>query len=74
MSKYNFINDAIKIDFPISKLLQNTIEEAESLDLNKDIEYFCVAESIDVIAKGLFASGKINKEQWDKLCLRYPVQ
>ncbi len=72
--KYNFINDDVKIDFATSKLFQNTAQEAEELDLQKSQEYFCVADALDVIAKGLYGTGKITQEQWDLINLRYPIQ
>lgn len=72
--KYNFINDNIKIDFPTSKLMENTMQEAEDLDQKKSQEYFCVADAIDVIAKELYANGIITQEQWDLLTMRYPVE
>ena len=72
--KYKFIHDEVKIDFPVPLLLQNEMDEAEELDRLGSTEFFCVAESIDVIAKGLFAAGKITQEQWDRLTWRYPVE
>ncbi len=71
-SKYNYINDNIKIDFSTSKLMENTMKEAEEYDLQKSMEYFCVADAIDVIAKQLYASGRITQKQWDLIVLRYP--
>jgi len=36
MKKFNWINDSIKIDFPISKIMKNTMEETEQLDLQSE--------------------------------------
>ena len=72
--KFNYINDAVKIDFKTSKLLENTMKEAEQLDSENNVEYFCVAESIDVIAKGLVASKIITEEQWEQILKRYPLE
>ena len=72
MSKYRWINDDVKIDFPVSKLLQNTMEDAEAADLENNYEYFGLASAIDVVCKGLFARGKLTEEQWNTVCNRYP--
>ena len=69
---YNFINEQITIDFPLPKLMQNTIIEAEELDKQNNPEYFCVAEAIDVLAKQYVASGMWTKTQWDLICKKYP--
>lgn len=37
--KYTWINDDIKIDFPLPKLLQNLVEELEELDLEENWLY-----------------------------------
>ena len=68
----NYINDAIQIDFPLSKTLKDLIREAEELDAKRDTEYFCVASMIDVIAKENVALGKLTRNQWDLLCEKYP--
>ena len=73
MKSFNWVNDNIKIDFPISKVLANTMKEAEEADLNGDNgEYMCLSDMIDVCAKAAYTCGKLTKEQWDKLCERYP--
>ena len=69
----NWINDDIQLDdIPYDIVLQNTIKEAEELDAEKNTEYFCVADALDVLAKQLYAAKKITKEQWDRICQKYP--
>ena len=70
--KHNFINDDIIIDFPLPKLMRNTIKEAEELDAKNDLEFYCVADAIDVLAKQYVASGLWTQEQWDLICSKYP--
>lgn len=72
--KYNFINDDIKIDFPTSAVMENSMKEAEELDLQNSMGYYGVAESIDVLAKNLNACGKITEEQWALINARYPLE
>ncbi len=66
-----FINEDIKIDFPVSKALQEQLDEAERLSQENNTEYFCVADIIDVIAKEGYVNGMYTKEQWERLISRY---
>ena len=72
MSKFNWINEDIKVEIPDDKLLLNTIAEAEELDLAKNVEYFCVADAIDVICKQLVTAGKMSHKTWNLICSKYP--
>ena len=72
MPKFNWVNDDVKIDFPISKGMENTMKEAEELDLARSVEYTHVADALDIMGKNAYAAGKITKEQWDRICKRYP--
>lgn len=71
---YHWINDSVKVTGPITLVLKNTMKEAEELDLSGSGEYFQVADTLDVIGKALYASGKWTKEDWDNLCRRYPCE
>lgn len=70
--KFHWVNDAVKIDFPISNVMQNTMDEAEMLDLEENTEYSAVADILDLMGKEAYVNGLITKEQWDKICMRYP--
>lgn len=70
---FNFIREDVVIDFPLPKLLQNTIEEAEELDRKNNIEYMCVADAIDVLCKNYVANGVMTMEQWDIVTWKYSV-
>lgn len=72
MGKFHWINDDIEIDFPVSKTMRNTMDEAEELDLEQSSEYAAVADILDVMGKEAFVNGLITKAQWDKICERYP--
>lgn len=72
MSKFHWINDDVKIDFPTSKVMQNTMNEAEELDLAESGEYADVSDALDLMGKEAFVNGLITREQWDKICMRYP--
>ena len=73
MHKFHWINEDIVIDFPVSKVLQNTMNEAEELDLEENPEYFCVADILDVLCKEAFVNKKITRAQWNTIVNRYPV-
>ena len=67
------INDDIKIDFELPRLLKNSIEEAEELDKIGSVEYTAVADQIDVVCKGYVTTGHMTEEQWDIVTARYPI-
>ena len=67
------INDEVKIDFEVPKLLKNTMDKAEELDRIGHVEYTAVADQIDVICKGYVTTGHMTEEQWDIVVSRYPV-
>lgn len=69
--KYNWINDEVKIDFPLPQILQDKVIELEQLDSEMDYFYFDVCEYLDDDAKLFYVDGVITKEQWDKLITRY---
>ena len=71
MKKYHWINDDVKIDFPVPKSLQELFDEAEKYDLLDDGTYFCYSDQIDVDSKNLYAIGKLTKKQWDIINSRY---
>lgn len=69
--KYNWINDEVKIDFPLPKILRDKVELLEKLDSLMDETYFDECEYMDDDAKGYYVAGKITKSQWDALITRY---
>ena len=71
MGDYNWINDNVKIDFSLPKILKDKVIELEKLDKDKDYRYFDVCEYLDDDAKGYYVEGKISKKQWDMLVSRY---
>lgn len=73
LNQFRWIDDKYKIDFEIPKLLKNTIEEAEELDRSGDMEYFDVADTIDVICKNFVSSHTMTKEQWEIVTKRYKI-
>ena len=50
-----------------------TIEEAEELSKTENVEYFGVADILDVLCKNAYANGVITKEQWYTVINRYPI-
>ena len=73
MRSYRWINDDIKIEFPIyGEVLKNTIEDCENYDKEGDPQYFGMARAIDVLCKASVANGHMNQHQWDTIVSRYP--
>lgn len=73
MAEFHWVNNDIKIDFPVPGGIRQIMEEAERLDLDGNLAYVNWAEQVDVDAKNAYAAGVLTKEQWDTLCRRYPV-
>jgi len=71
LKKYNWINEAVKIDFPLPKGLLSLIEKLEELDACEDYAYFNYSEALDNAAKELVVKGRLSPIQWDLLCARY---
>ena len=69
----NYINDDIKIDFPVDSALANMMQVCEQDDRDgnygkyvNDIEYL-----IDTLAKAEYVDGTITKSQWETIERRY---
>lgn len=71
MKKFHWIDDSIKIDFEVPKIMQDLMNTAEKLDLEENYAYFEYADQIDVDAKNLCADGYLTESEWEKLSMRY---
>lgn len=71
----NFINDNIKLDFKISKDMQNLIDKCEKADAEDDYGiYMNYAEMLAfVIAKEAYVQGSITRKQWEQIQMRYEL-
>ncbi len=73
MSKFHWVNDEVKIDFPITDIvLKNTMEDCEKFDLAGDYQYFGMARAIDVLCKAFVTGGHMTERQWAMMVSRYP--
>lgn len=69
---YRFINDEIKIDFSLSKTMQNLVDEAEKADILDDYGiYMNVADAIDSQGKKETTHHQLRESEWKKLTERY---
>ncbi len=68
---FHWIDDTVKIDFPIPKVLENEMKEAEKLDMENSYEYFYSADAIDIFCKNLVSANKMTFKQWDTVISRY---
>ena len=69
---YRFINDEIKIDFSLSKTMQNLVDEAEKADILDDYGlYMNVADAIDSQGKKETTHHELRESEWKKLTERY---
>ena len=73
LSKYKWVNDNYKIDFPVPQIVTTTMQEAEEADLNGEYgEFVGIAGALDVLGKQCYAGHEITKEQWETIVNRYP--
>jgi hypothetical protein len=72
--KYHEIDDSVKIDFEVPKILQSLIDEAEEADLADNFgSYENIADTIDVYCKNFYLDRKLTKEQWNIIMSRYKL-
>lgn len=70
--EHNFINNDIKIDFELSKTMQNLVERAEKADFLDDYGlYMNLADAIDSQAKKETTHHQMRESDWIKLTRRY---
>ncbi len=70
--KYHFINNDIKIDFEVSKTMQDLIDQAEIADILDDYGlYMNLADAIDSQGKKETTHHIIRESEWKKLTRRY---
>lgn len=70
--KYRFINNDIIIDFPLSKTMQDLIDEAEKADILNDYGlYMNIADAIDSQGKKETTHHLLRESEWKKLTRRY---
>lgn len=70
--EYHFINNDIMIDFPLSKTMQDLIDEAEKADILNDYGlYMNIADAIDSQGKKETTNHLLRESEWKKLTRRY---
>ena len=70
--EYHFINNDIMIDFPLSKTMQDLIDEAEKADILNDYGlYMNIADAIDSQGKKEATHHLLRESEWKKLTRRY---
>lgn len=70
--KFNYINNKIKIDFPLSRVMQDLVHRAEEADLIDDYGlYMNLAYAIDSQAKKETTHNQMTENQWNQLLMRY---
>lgn len=73
-TKYNYIDDSIKIDFKLPRNIQNLVDDAEKADLEDDYGlYMNLASAIDTNAKNATAKRLLSDYQWETLVRRFRV-
>ena len=74
LETYRWTDNRVKIqDFydQLPQVIKNLIIDLEKADEVEDWGYFNLCDSIENVAKLYVPEGKITKEQFNKLCLRY---
>lgn len=72
--EYNFINGNEKIDFPLPKVIQNLVDQAEKADKENDYGlYMNLVDALDVRTKKEVANHRMSEGQWNALLRRYAL-
>ena len=70
--EYHFIDNEVKIDFPVSKVMEKLMFRAEKADLMDNYGlYMNLAYAIDSQAKKETTHHQLRESQWNKLIRRY---
>ena len=70
--EYRFINNDVEIDFPLSKTMQDLVDEAEKADILNDYGlYMNIADAIDSQGKKETTHHLLRESEWKKLTRRY---
>ena len=71
---YHYINNDIKIDFKLSKTMQDLVDEAEVADILNDYGlYMNLADAIDSQGKKEITHHIIRESEWKQLVRRYKL-
>ena len=71
---YHYINDDIKIDFELSKTMQDLVEKAEEADILEDYGlYMNYVYAIDSRAKKEVTNHLMRESVWNRLLRRYQL-
>jgi len=69
---YHYLNNDIKIDFELSKTMQNLVDEAEKADILEDYGlYMNIAYAIDSQGKKETTHHLLRESEWKKITRRY---
>ena len=70
----NYINDEVKIDFPVSGNLKYLMDECEKYDKEDDYGMYSNMAIFltDNVAKEAYVTGALTKKQWETIERRYP--
>lgn len=69
--KFHWIDDSIEFDFPIPRMIQELMDEAEKLDLADDWAYFNYAEAIEDDLKEYILQKKLTRKQCALITKKY---
>lgn len=69
--KFRWIDDSIKLDFKMPKIIEELIKEVEQFDLDENYAYFSYIEALDSLAKLLYSEGKMTAHQRELIYRRF---
>ena len=69
--KFRWIDDSIKLDFKMPKIIEDLIKEVEQFDLDENYAYFSYIEALDSLAKLLYIEGKMTVHQRELIYRRF---
>lgn len=72
--EHNFVDNSVKIDFPLTKTMADLVRRAEEADVLNDFGlYMNMADAIDTQGKSEARRHIISETEWRRLVRRYPV-
>lgn len=69
--KFRWIDDSIKLDFKMPKIIEDLIKEVEQFDLDENHAYFSYIEALDSLAKLLYSEEKMTAYQRELIYRRF---
>lgn len=72
--EYRWVDNSVKIDDfydDLPPVIKNLVDDCEKADAEEDWAYTNYCDSVENASKLYVPSGRITKDQFERLCMRY---